>query len=193
MPGKPWGVRSIPRSTAAIPLWDQPNFERDVDEGRFYLPDAEEGSARRSSRRSSTPADTVPAAARADVHPADRGGATTGGFFIFGTFTSGWGPALISLVLALGVIMYWLWTGTASFPRRREGRRARVDAAAVRLGSDSVGWWAMFITMLAMLTAFVSLVFGYFFFWTLLAFHRVNRDDYGGCNRRLSAGGVRDI
>ena len=24
------------------PLWDQPNFERDVDEGRFYLPDAEE-------------------------------------------------------------------------------------------------------------------------------------------------------
>jgi cytochrome c oxidase subunit I+III len=34
-------------------------------------------------------------------------------------------------------------------------------------GSDSVGWWAMFITMLAVLTAFISLVFGYFFFWTV--------------------------
>ena len=31
----------------------------------------------------------------------------------------------------------------------------------------SVGWWAMLITMLADLTAFVSLVFGYFFYWTV--------------------------
>ena len=30
-----------------------------------------------------------------------------------------------------------------------------------------MGWWAMFITMLADLTAFISLVFGYFFFWTI--------------------------
>jgi cytochrome c oxidase subunit I+III len=34
-------------------------------------------------------------------------------------------------------------------------------------GSKSVGWWAMFITMLADATAFVSLVFGYFFYWTI--------------------------
>ena len=34
-------------------------------------------------------------------------------------------------------------------------------------GPSSVGWWAMFITMLADLTAFVCLVFGYFFYWTI--------------------------
>src|SRR5687768_4046903 len=43
MPGKPWGVRSIPEIDSRYPLWDQPNFIRDVDLGRFYLPDAEEG------------------------------------------------------------------------------------------------------------------------------------------------------
>src|SRR5690606_26566079 len=43
MPGLPWGKRSIPEIDSRYPLWDQPNLMRDVDEGRFYLPDAEEG------------------------------------------------------------------------------------------------------------------------------------------------------
>jgi cytochrome c oxidase subunit I+III len=34
-------------------------------------------------------------------------------------------------------------------------------------GPASAGWWAMGITMLAIFTAFVCLVFGYFFYWTL--------------------------
>jgi cytochrome c oxidase subunit I+III len=34
-------------------------------------------------------------------------------------------------------------------------------------GRMSVGWWAMLIMMLAVLTAFVSLVFAYFFYWTI--------------------------
>jgi cytochrome c oxidase subunit I+III len=34
-------------------------------------------------------------------------------------------------------------------------------------GPVSVGWWAMLIMMLAVLTAFVSLVFAYFFYWTI--------------------------
>ncbi|HEX6985978.1 MAG TPA: cytochrome c oxidase subunit I, partial [Planctomycetaceae bacterium] len=33
IPGKPWGVRSIPEIDSRYPLWEQPNFMRDVDEG----------------------------------------------------------------------------------------------------------------------------------------------------------------
>ncbi len=36
-------------------------------------------------------------------------------------------------------------------------------------GPASPGWWAMFITMTADATAFASLIFGYFFFWTIHA------------------------
>ena len=43
MPGESWGVRSIPEIDSRYPLWEQPNFLRDLDQGRFYLPDAEEG------------------------------------------------------------------------------------------------------------------------------------------------------
>lgn len=34
-------------------------------------------------------------------------------------------------------------------------------------GPQAVGWWAMFITMLGDMTAFIALVFGYFFYWTI--------------------------
>jgi cytochrome c oxidase subunit I+III len=91
----------------------------------------------------------------------------TGGFFIFGTYHL-WGLALVSLALATAIIVYWLWTGTAVIPEKAEkdvGLSVRLPLYAS--GPDSVGWWAMCITMLAVLTAFISLVFGYFFFWTV--------------------------
>jgi cytochrome c oxidase subunit I+III len=77
---------------------------------------------------------------------------------------------LISAALALGAILLWLWTGTALIPEKPEkdvGLGLRLPLYAS--GPRSVGWWAMFITMLGDMTAFLSLVFGYFFFWTVHA------------------------
>ncbi|MGQ0592634.1 MAG: cytochrome c oxidase subunit I [Gammaproteobacteria bacterium] len=167
MPAKPWGIRSIPEIDSRYPLWEQPNFLRDVDEGRFYLADAEEGM------RETIMTSVIDAQPRQCMRlPGPTfitlwAALTTGGFFIFGTY-HWWWPALISLVAALGVILYWLWTGTAIIPEKEE----KTVGLGLKLpiyvsGPESAGWWAMFITMLAMLTAFISLVFGYFFFWTV--------------------------
>src|SRR3546814_12234726 len=43
MPGKSWGVRSVPEIDSRYPLWQQEDFLRHVDEGRFFLADAAEG------------------------------------------------------------------------------------------------------------------------------------------------------
>ena len=91
----------IPEIDSRYPLWDQPNFMRDVDEGRFYLPDAEEG-------RRETLVTTVDRRAAGAV-PAARGNtfmplvrpSFTGGIFIFSTF-HWWWLALVSAMLALG-------------------------------------------------------------------------------------------
>jgi cytochrome c oxidase subunit I+III len=171
MPGKPWGIRSIPEIDSRYPLWDQPNFLRDVDEGRFYLPDAEE--EKRETIITSV-IDAQPQQCARLPGPTFItlwAALTTGGFFVLGTF-HWWGPAVASLIVAAGVIMYWLWRGTALIPEKEEkdvGLGLRLPLYVS--GPDSVGWWAMFITMLAILTAFVCLVFGYFFFWTV-------RDDF---------------
>jgi cytochrome c oxidase subunit I+III len=167
MPGKPWGVRSIPEIDSRYPLWDQPNIIRDYDEGRFYLPDAAEG--KRETIVTSV-VDAQPEQCQRLPGPTFItlfAALTTGGFFIFGTYHLWW-LAFISLALAVIIITYWLWTGTAIIPEKDEkdvGLGLKLPLYVS--GSLSMGWWAMFITMLADLTAFVSLVFGYFFFWTI--------------------------
>jgi cytochrome c oxidase subunit I+III len=166
MPSPPWGMRSIPEIDSRYPLWDQPDFTRDVDEGRFYLPDAEEG------RRETIVTTAV------DARPEQclrLGGNSfvplisalfTGGIFIFSTF-HWWWLALVSGVLALASIVTWLWTGTADIPEKPEKDVGLGLSLPIYVsGPASVGWWGMFITMLGVVTAFISLVFGYFFYWT---------------------------
>ena len=86
---------------------------------------------------------------------------------MLGTFHL-WMPALASLVIGTAIIIYWLWTGTAWIPEKPEKDVGLgLTLPLYNSGPSSVGWWAMFITMLALLTAFSSLVFGYYFFWTI--------------------------
>jgi cytochrome c oxidase subunit I+III len=147
-------------------LWDQPNFMRDVDEGRFYLPDAEEG---RRETLVTTAIDAEP------VQCLRVGGNTfkplvaaifTGGVFVCSTF-HWWWLAIASGVLALFSILAWLWTGTAPIPEKPEKDVGLGLTLPLYVsGPASVGWWGMFITMLGDMTAFISIVFGYFFYWT---------------------------
>ena len=167
MPGKPWGVRSIPEIDSRYPLWDQPNFVRDHDEGRFYLPDAEEG--RREMLITST-VDATPIQCMRIPGPTYLtlvAAIFVGGVFIFPTYKMYWMMA-VSGVFALAAIIAWLWTGTAEIPEKDEKHVGLgLTLPLYRSGSDSVGWWAMFITMTSVFAAFVSLVFGYFFYWSI--------------------------
>jgi cytochrome c oxidase subunit I+III len=167
MPGKPWGVRSVPEIDSRYPLWDQPNFVRDVDEGRFYLSDAEEGKREMliTSIIDAKPQQCVRVSGPSFI--AMTAAVFTGGIYIFPTFKIWWGMA-VSAVLALASILYWLWTGTAVIPEKDEKYIGHGLTLPLYVsGPASAGWWAMFITMLADITAFVSIVFGYFFYWTL--------------------------
>jgi cytochrome c oxidase subunit I+III len=92
MPDKPWGVRSIPEIDGRYPLWDQPNFMRDVDEGRFYLPDAEEG---KRETLVTTSIDAQPIQCLRVPGPTFLtffAAMFTGGVFIFSTFLGGGRP-----------------------------------------------------------------------------------------------------
>ena len=167
MPGKNWGVRCIPEIDSRYPLWDQANFERDVDQGRFYLPDAEE-LKRETIVTSAIDAKPVqclrlPGPSFAPLFAA----LTVGGFFIFGTYHLWW-LAMTSAAAAVGVIWLWLWKKTSVIPEKAEKDVGLgLKLPLYNSGPGSVSWWAIFIMMLADLTAFVSLVFGYFFYWTI--------------------------
>jgi cytochrome c oxidase subunit I len=167
VPADDWGLRSIPLINSRYPLWDDPKLLETIDSGKGLLADAKEG------RRESLVTSVL------DAKPVQvlRVGTPTwlpmlaaiglGGTFIFPVWKLWW-PTLGSGVFFLAVTLYWLWTGTAEIPEKQTkdiGDSSRVPLYVA--GPRSTGWWAMFITMTGDLTAFLAVLFGYFFFWTV--------------------------
>ncbi|PNU02201.1 cytochrome c oxidase subunit I [Novosphingobium guangzhouense] len=161
-----WGIRSIPLIESRYPIWDQEDFVRKVDEGRYFLPDAEEG------RRETIVTSVL------DARPVSvirLGGPSwlpiltavaLGGVFILTTYHFYW-AALVSGMLTLALVLAWLWTGTAEIPEKPcKPIGHGIELPLYISGDAAPGWWAMFITMMADATAFSGLVFGYYFFWT---------------------------
>lgn len=166
-PEENWGVRSIPYVTSRYPLWDQPTLAREMSDGRWYLPDAEEG------RREGVITSVLDARPEQVLRVGGTSSVTIvsafslGAVFVALTF-KWWITATASTAICFCAILYWLWTGTAEIPEKPEkdvgiGLRLPLYAS----GTASVGWWAMFITMIGDSTAFASLIFGYFFYWTI--------------------------
>jgi cytochrome c oxidase subunit I+III len=166
-PDLPWGVRTVPIVSTRYPLWQQPGFVDDYDHGRFYLPDAVEG--RREMLVTST-VDAVPIQCMRIPGPTFItlvAAVFVGGFFIAATF-QWYATAVVSSLLALVTILVWLWTGTGEIPEKDEKDVGLgLTLPLYTSGRESPGWWAMFITMLGDFAAFVSLIFGYVFYWTL--------------------------
>ncbi len=156
-----WGTRSIPYITSRYPLWQQPKLVERIDAGRFYLPDAEEGLR---ETLVTTVLDAKPIQCLRVAGPTwitHLAALATGGAFIFPTFHI-YPPAIVCAALAVAIVIWWLWTSTARVPEKPEkdvglGLTLPIYAS----GPASVGWWAMWITMLADATAFASLIFGF--------------------------------
>nr|WP_234822479.1 cytochrome c oxidase subunit I [Palleronia aestuarii] len=166
IPDPGWGIRSVPYITSRYPLWDQPKLLERIDAGRYYIPDAEEGLR-----------ETIVTSA-IDARPQHIARITgpawctiwaaifTGGAFILPVFKF-YLLAGLSGAAAVGAVIYWLWTSTALVPEKPmkdAGLGLRLPTYVS--GPSAPGWWGVFITMLGDMTAFASLVFGVFFYWT---------------------------
>jgi cytochrome c oxidase subunit I+III len=166
-PEENWGMRSIPPIASRYPLWDQDDLARETNEGRFYLPDAQE-MRRETLVTTVLDAEPIQVLRVAGTSPVPLVSAVClGAVFIALTF-HWWIATAVAGVACLGAIVYWLWTGTAEIPEKLEkdiGLGLTLPLYAS--GPASVGWWAMFITMVGDGAAFASLVFGYFFYWTV--------------------------
>ncbi len=166
IPGLPWGVRTIPQIETRYPIWEQPRFLADYDAGKFFLPDAEEGRREMliTSSIDATPLQCmrIPGPTYITLVAA----LAVGGIFIFPTFKM-YGLMGVSIVASIIVIAIWLWNGTGEIPEKAtKDVGLGVTLPLYASGRHSAGWWAMGITMLAIFTAYICLVFGYFFYWT---------------------------
>jgi cytochrome c oxidase subunit I+III len=162
-----WGVRSVPHISSRYPVWGQPGLVEEIRAGAWYLPDAEEGRRETliTSVLDADPQQVLRIAGPSWLPMASA--VSLGGVFIALTFH--WWLVTIAFGAAFLVpLLVWIWTGTAEIPEKptkdvRRGMRLPLYVS----GQSAVGWWGMFITMTGDATAFASLVFGYFFYWTI--------------------------
>ncbi len=165
--GEGWGFRAIPPIGSRYPLWDDPGVLARIDAGEGFLPDAAEG------RRETLVTSALDAAPVQVLRIGGPGwlplaaAAGLGAVFVFATFKL-WLPTAAGAALFLWALLRWLWRGTAEIPEapaKDAGQGLHLPLYVS--GPASTGWWAMFITMTGDLTAFLGLLFGYFFFWTV--------------------------
>ncbi len=167
VPSEPWGMRSIPEIHSRYPVWDDPHLPQTIAEGRGLLAHAQEGKRETlvTSVLDAQPVQILRVGTPSWVPAIAAGG--LGAVFIFSTYKWWWLVAAGGAVF-LGATLYWLWTGTAVIPEAEEKDPGNGKPLPLYVsGPKSTGWWAMFITMTGDLTAFLALVFGYFFFWTI--------------------------
>ncbi|WOI57602.1 cbb3-type cytochrome c oxidase subunit I [Palleronia sp. LCG004] len=166
VPEEFWGVRSVPYITSRYPLWQQERILERMDAGRYYLPDSQFGH--RETLITSA-IDARPQHIARVTGPAwctIWAAAFTGGAFIFPTFHI-YTPAIVCGAFAVVCILYWLWTSTALHPEvEKQDVGLGLKLPIYVSGSAAPGWWGVFITMLGDMTAFASLLFGVFFYWT---------------------------
>ncbi|MCV2868844.1 cytochrome c oxidase subunit I [Defluviimonas sp. WL0002] len=167
VPRRPWGIRSVPVISSRYPLWQQPGLANEVLRGEWFLSDSPDADREMivTDILDARPmfVQRVPGPGFVTILAA----ASLGAVFILATFHL-WLAAVLAGAVFLVATLRWLWTGAGglpSAPTRDCGRGLVLPLYAS--GNGSVGWWAMFITMIGDSTAFAGLVFAYVFFWTL--------------------------
>lgn len=139
-PEENWGVRSIPIVRSRYPLWDQKDLARKVNEGRYYLPDAEEGwrEGLVTSVLDAEPIQVLRVGGTSHVTIVSA--LSLGGAFIALTF-HWWIATALAAIICFCAIIYWLWTGTGEIPEKPEKDVGLgLSLPLYASGSDSVGW-----------------------------------------------------
>ncbi len=160
-----YAARSVPLVTSRDPLWDQPDFAREVDEGRHFLPGAATGA------RETIITSAVDAAPQYLLRLTGPGwahvlaAAFTAAFFLLLTVKAVT-FALVCGIGAVGAVMVWLWQ-TDPPPTGDLDIGGGIRLPTYMSGSQSHSWWAMVVLLLVAGALYLSFLFAYLYLWTV--------------------------
>jgi cytochrome c oxidase subunit I+III len=151
--------------TSLYPLWDQPNLARDVEEGRYFLPDAPTGDRETlvTSPLNAEPQQLLPMPRPSGWHV--WAAVFTAGFFLLLTVQA-YAASVISGVLAIFCVMRWCWFLDDPVDRKTVDIGAGIRVPTYASGPASHGWWAMVITLIVAAMVLAMTMFSYVFLWS---------------------------
>lgn len=163
--GAPEGFRSLPPVTVRYPLWDQREFVNDAAQGRGFLPDAptEERESLMTSPISGRPEQILRMPGPSWIPFV---AATATAIFMTALTLKVTWLGIISLAVAAGAILNWLWRTDRAHPNARADAGRGLALPLYSNDNKAVAWWAMVILLIADTSLTVSLLFAYLFLWT---------------------------
>jgi cytochrome c oxidase subunit I+III len=166
LPSGNYQTRSIPIVTSREPLWDQPNLARDVEAGRYYLPNAPTGGRETII---TSPIDARPQYVLqmpGPSWPTVLAAVFTAAFFL-GLTVKLYVPAFTCGVLAIVMVIWWMWDSDPGPSSPSVDIGGGLHLPTYVTGSMSHSYWAMIVLELVAGTTFACLLFSYFFLWTV--------------------------
>ncbi|MFN3352862.1 MAG: cbb3-type cytochrome c oxidase subunit I [Brevundimonas sp.] len=158
-------TRSIPIVKSRYPLWDDPDFARNVDEGRYFLPNSATGR-RETLVTGSIEAEPQYVQTMPEPSPWHFFAAIfTAGFFLLLTVQA-YAVSVACGVLAVLCVMHWLWDTDWRPSQDEVDIGAGVMAPTYVAGPRSHGWWAMAVLLIVIGMVFLMAVFSYVFLWS---------------------------
>jgi cytochrome c oxidase subunit I+III len=165
LPSGLYSTRSIPVIRSRYPVWDQPGLPRDVEVGRYFLPNAPTGGRETivTSPQLAEPQylQRMPGPGWPHVLSA----VFTAGFFLLLTVQLYW-PAVTSGLLAIAAIFWWVWSLDLPIKQTDADIGAGIRVPTYASGPRSHGWWAMVILLVVCGMIFLMLVFSYLYLWS---------------------------
>jgi cytochrome c oxidase subunit I+III len=167
LPTEPHQTRSIPLVTSREPLWDRPSISAEVEQGRWYLPGTLTGGR---ETLVTSPIEAVPQyILRVPGDPSWSpfvAAVFTAAFFMLLT-VQWYVTALFCGAASLASVLIWMWHTDPEPLRKRFDIGGGIRLPAEMTGPSSHSWWATVTFLLVAGSLFASLVFAYFFIWTV--------------------------
>jgi cytochrome c oxidase subunit I+III len=166
LPMDNYAVRSIPHITSREPIWDRPSLREEVDSGRHYLPGLATG------QRETIVTSPIDAQPQYLLRLPGYGwtpllaGLGTAVFFLSLTVKL-FVLAAAGAVIAFVSLFKWLWESDPKPTGKRYDVGGGVRLPDYVSGPQSHAWWAMIVLVLVDGAIFASLVFSFFYLWTV--------------------------
>ncbi|QBQ55718.1 cytochrome c oxidase subunit I [Nitrosococcus wardiae] len=165
-PVPPYNFASQPLIEDRYPLWHKPALEEQVERGAYFLGDA--NVQRRETLMTGTlraKPEQIAVLAGNTWTPLITAIFTL--LFFIGFLAQIYWFAAIGLALALTALLFWAWQGGD------KSHEATLEAGCgyhlpIHFScQQSPGWWGMLITLVVNIALFGSLIFAYFYLWTV--------------------------
>ena len=164
LPSALYSTRSIPLVTSREPLWDQPGLAREVEEGRYFLPNSATG-LRETIVTSPVMAEPQYVEIMPGPSPWPLVSAVFTAFFFLALTVKAYSFAAFSGVVMLIAVLRWLWETDRPIRQSSADIGANIQRATYRIGPSSHGWWALTILFVVFGMIMFMAAFGFLYLY----------------------------